>query len=107
MLDIFGEVERLKKEVWYLKTKTIPALQDMIEAGGGQNLTEIETALSQLQTTVSGLSNTVESIDTTLGENTSDISSLTQQLSSVSTQLSQAEADISAIQTSKIVHLIL
>ena len=53
MLDIFGEVERLKKEVWYLKTKTIPALQDMIEAGGGQNLTEIETALSQLQTTVS------------------------------------------------------
>ena len=48
MIDNKDEIERLKKEVWYLKQKTVPSLQEQIDIISGDDSLVIPTKTSDL-----------------------------------------------------------
>lgn len=88
--NIFDDLEKLKKEVWYLIKKVLPKLEELISSSGSAQLTEIkqqlnsqleqiETLQSQMQTTsdmASAANSSVQSLNSTLSTMQQDLSSV-------------------------------
>ncbi len=112
-----NEIEKLKKEVWYLGHVKIPQLQELIENSSTGDLSSIvndvneckddidslESSLSSMNTNISSINTSVSSINTSIDQQGTSISNLQNSVetlnTSVSTISSNFQEDIDNVET--------
>lgn len=73
MINIFHDVEKLKKELWYLNRFTIPKLQENIENLSGFDITDISNSILTLKQDVSTLEKSLSDQDLTISKLSTNI----------------------------------
>ena len=93
--DLFDDLEKLKKEVWYLIKKVIPKIEETIENSALGDISNIKNQLSQcleeidgIKTDISTLTNSTNNVTLKVSELESSFSNLSNTLNSLSSTIS-------------------
>lgn len=100
MQTIILSIEKLKKEIWAINKKKIPALQEQISCAGGVDTSEIYALLEEHQFKLNNLSSSLTSLETKIQTNTNGITSLNNKVSENEGEISSIREEISQLQTS-------
>lgn len=76
METIFLNIEKLKKEVWAISKKKIPALEAQIEGLGGVDVSELTATLQAQQTVLNNLSSSLDTLSASQSESQTKITAL-------------------------------
>lgn len=105
MINVKGDIELLKKDVWYLKNKAIPQLkEDMASIGGGSVDTTINSRVEALENTVKTLQTDLNTLSVEVDENnegivdiSSHVAELGEKVEEIKTNVDNFSAEITAL----------
>ena len=72
MINLFHDVEKLKKEMWYLNKVVIPKLKQNIEDLPSLDLSDIQNSLTNLEKSLTTLQSNIDKNNQSISNNTTN-----------------------------------
>ena len=96
--ELFDDLEKLKKEVWYLIKKVIPKLEEMISQGSSADLEKIKNQLDQQLSKIAEIESQIDSLNQKTEENTGSIETINSSMQTVSSQISDISSNLNDLE---------
>ena len=99
--NLQNEIQQLKKDVWYLKNRTITDILNslsQITGDTGGEIPSIKNRLDECESELDVLDDALDTLSSVSSSNSASISSLTSSLSGLSTNVSNISTTLSSLQ---------
>lgn len=95
--DLFDDLEKLKKEVWYLIKKVIPKIEETIDNSALGDISNIKNQLSQCLEEIDGIKTDISTLTTSSNNVTLKVSELETSFDNLSNTLTSLSSAISSL----------